>query len=58
MKPDFIYYFLRWFRGLLEIIDGLCMLISLGFYRPNLSMKVVIYDTKRMLKKRIKEEEK
>ena len=52
-KPDFIYYLLRWLRGFLEIADGLCLLVSLGFYRPNLAMRCVMYDAKRLIKKRM-----
>jgi len=52
--PDLIYYLLRWLGGLCDIIDGLFLIVSLGFYNPCLSFKLVIYSSKRDLIRKIK----
>ena len=56
MKPDFMYYFLRWVTGFCDIIDGICVVISLGFYNPLLSFNMVFYSSKRDIKRRMKVE--
>ncbi len=54
MKPDFIYYLIRWITGFCDIIDGVCVILSFGFYNPLLSFKVVCYSSKRDIKKRMR----
>lgn len=51
MKPDKTYYILRWVSGFTDILDGLCVIFTLGCYHPMLSMKLMSYDAKRLLKK-------
>jgi len=53
MGPDFTYYFLRWIGGFCDIIDGIFVVISLGFYNPMLSFKIVFYSSARSIKKRM-----
>lgn len=53
MGPDLGYYFLRWISGFCDIIDGICVVASLGFYSPMLSYKIVFYSSKRNLKARM-----
>ncbi len=53
MKPDFWYYFLRWVGGFCDIIDGICIILTLGFYNPMLSFKMVFYSSKRSIKKKM-----
>jgi len=51
---DFWYYVLRWIGGWCDIIDGICRVISLGFWSPTLSFKMVIYSAKRVCYKQMK----
>jgi len=51
MKPDLIYYLLRWITGFCDILDGLCIVFTGGFYHPWLSYKIVNYSAVRVLKK-------
>jgi len=53
MRPDFIYYFLRWVGGFCDIIDGVIVIFTLGFYNPMISFKIVYYSARRNLKRRI-----
>ena len=50
---DTLYYILRWIGGFCDIIDGVCVVLTLGFYNPNLGFKRVIYDSKRMVEKKM-----
>jgi hypothetical protein len=56
MKPDFWYYVLRWIGGFCDILDGICVVCSLGFYNPMLSYKMVFYSSERSIKRRMKVE--
>jgi hypothetical protein len=38
MRPEIKYHFLRWLMGLSNIIDGLCLIISIGFWTPALGL--------------------
>lgn len=49
------YYFFRWVGGFCEIIDGIFRIITLGFWSPCLSFKLVIYSSKKFIKRKINE---
>ena len=51
MKPDILYYVLRWLMGFCEIIDGVCRIFTVGLYSPNLNLKVIAYSGKRIIKR-------
>jgi len=56
MKPSFMYYFLRWINGFCDIIDGVCVILSLGLYNPELNFKMVCYNVKNDLKRRLRKD--
>lgn len=33
-----MFYLLRWLIGFAEILEGFCIIISLGFWYPNLTL--------------------
>jgi hypothetical protein len=45
---DFWYYVLRWLGGWCDIVDGLFRVLTLGYWHPMLSFKLVIYSSKRV----------
>lgn len=51
--PDFLYYILRWLGGFCDIIDGLFLILTGGFYSPYISFKLVVYSSKRTIGKKI-----
>ena len=53
MKADLIYYLLRWCGGFCNIIDGMCIIFTGGFYNPWLSFKITAYSAKRSIKRRM-----
>jgi hypothetical protein len=36
-KEDDMEYFLKWICGWANLADGLCLIVTLGFYSPNIS---------------------
>lgn len=37
------YLFIRWLSGFAEIIDGIFMVFTFGFWTPNLTMSVLCF---------------
>lgn len=55
-KPPFRHYLMLWIGGWLDIIDGLCRIATV-IWSPYLAFKLVIWESKRDLKRRMKEVE-
>lgn len=51
--PTFRYYFMRWIGHWLDIVDGLCGLMTLGLWCPYLSFWLVQKEVSRQLRSRI-----
>jgi hypothetical protein len=38
-----IWHFLRWLQGPCMIVDGLCLVLSFGFYCPETSLRAMTW---------------
>ena len=54
MRPDILFYVLRWIGGFCSIIDGVFTVLAAGFYNPNLTYKMVTYSSKRSIDRKLK----
>jgi hypothetical protein len=49
--------FLRWTTGVLDCVDGLIKILTLGIYCPELAMTYVFWSSKRKCQRRIKQDQ-
>jgi hypothetical protein len=53
MKIKFPYYsFSVWISGITDIVEGICKIVSLGFWLPDLTLKILCWGLEKDYEKR------